>query len=201
MNSVSPPLSEEALPPTLSGRWPELKVESATFFHPPLRAFFSDRVECWKSLRTDNAQLAQVRATEWNARWWKHVAELQGVEPPDGPGSRGEEWCDAATKTHINDNPCYYYSYAIATVLKFQFHDYIARKILHQPPQTCNYAGNREVGAFLKKMLATGGTRDWRVLLRETTGENLSTRAMKDYFAPLQAWLEKENAGRPIGWD
>ncbi len=143
----------------------------------------------------------QLPATEWNARWWKHVAELQGVEPPDGPGSRGEEWCDAATKTHINDNPCYYYSYAIATVLKFQFHDYIARKILHQPPQTCNYAGNREVGAFLKKMLATGGTRDWRVLLRETTGENLSTRAMKDYFAPLQAWLEKENAGRPIGWD
>src|SRR5436190_23421366 len=27
---------------------------------------------------------------------------------------------------------------AFATVFKFQLHDYIARKILHQPPQSCN---------------------------------------------------------------
>lgn len=140
-------------------------------------------------------------ATEWNRRWWKYVQDYQGVEPPAGADSRGEEWCDAATKTHINDNPCYYYSYAIATVLKFQFHDHIARKILHQPPQHCNYAGKKEVGDFLRRMLAPGGTRDWRQLLRETTGEDLSTRAMKEYFAPLQSWLEKQNAGRQIGWD
>ncbi|KAB2664919.1 MAG: M2 family metallopeptidase [Verrucomicrobia bacterium] len=139
--------------------------------------------------------------TEWNRRWWRHVADFQGVEPPSGPDSRGEEWCDAATKTHINDNPCYYYSYAIATVLKFQFHDHIARKILHQPPQRCNYEGSREAGEFLRRMLATGGTRDWRALLREATGEDLGTRAMVEYFAPLQQWLEKENAGRKIGWE
>ncbi len=139
--------------------------------------------------------------SEWNRRWWDHVAKFQGVEPPAGPGSRGEEFCDAATKTHINDNPCYYYSYAIATVLKFQFNDYIAKNILKQPPQSCNYAGNREVGAFLRKMLEHGGTRDWRTLLKETTGEDLSTRAMRDYFAPLMAWLEKQNAGRQIGWE
>lgn len=140
-------------------------------------------------------------ASEYNARWWRHVADFQGVEPPAGPGTRGEEFCDAATKTHINDNPAYYYSYAIATVQKFQIHDHIARRILHQPPQSCDYAGNREVGDFLKKFLSVGATRDWRQLLREATGEELSTRAMKDYFAPLQKWLEKENAGRKIGWE
>ncbi|HTI69654.1 MAG TPA: M2 family metallopeptidase [Candidatus Limnocylindria bacterium] len=140
-------------------------------------------------------------ASEWNKRWWKHVADFQGVEPAGGIDSRGEEWCDAATKTHINDNPCYYYSYAIATVLKFQFHDYIAKNILHQPPQHCSYAGNKEVGDFLRKMLSTGGTRDWRQLLHETTGEDLSTRAMKEYFAPLMAWLEEQNKGRQIGWE
>jgi peptidyl-dipeptidase A len=138
---------------------------------------------------------------DWNKRWWQHVADFQGVEPPGGPGSRGEEWCDAATKTHINDNPCYYYSYAIATVLKFQFHDYIARHILHQPPQHCSYAGNKDVGDFLRKMLSAGATRDWRQLLRDTTGEELSTRAMKEYFAPLMAWLEEQNKGRQIGWE
>ncbi len=139
--------------------------------------------------------------SEYNARWWRHVADFQGVEPPAGAGTRGEEFCDAATKTHINDNPAYYYSYAIATVQKFQIHDHIARRILHQPPQSCDYAGNKEVGDFLKKFLSVGATRDWRQLLREATGEDLSTRAMKDYFAPLQKWLEKENAGRKIGWE
>jgi len=135
---------------------------------------------------------------QWNARWWQYVRDLQGVEPPT---ARGEEWCDAATKTHINDNPAYYYSYAIATVLKFQLHDTIARKILHQPPQACNYANNKEVGAFLKSILEKGATEDWRKLLREATGEDLSTRAMVDYFKPLQAWLEEQNRGRPIGWE
>ena len=62
---------------------------------------------------------------QWNARWWQYVRDFQGIEPP---APRGEEWCDAATKTHINDTPCYYPNYAFATVLKFQLNDYIARK-------------------------------------------------------------------------
>jgi len=135
---------------------------------------------------------------EWNARWWQYVRDFQGIEPPS---DRGEEWCDAATKTHINDNPCYYYSYAVATVLKFQLHDHIARKILHQPPQACNYAENAEVGAWLKSILDKGGTEDWRTLLREKTGEDLSTRAMVEYFKPLMGWLEEQNRGRQIGWE
>jgi peptidyl-dipeptidase A len=135
---------------------------------------------------------------QWNARWWQYVRDFQGVEPPS---PRGEEFCDAATKTHINDNPCYYYSYAIAFVLKFQLHDYIARKILHQPPQNCNYANNRKVGDFLRSYLVKGATEDWRKVLHDLTGEDLSTRAMVEYFKPLMAWLQKQNEGRQIGWD
>ena len=135
---------------------------------------------------------------QWNARWWKYVGEFQGIEPP---AARGEEWCDAATKTHINDVPCYYPNYAFATVLKFQLNDHIARKILHQPPQTCNYSGNKEVGAFLHHLMAKGATEDWRKVLREATGEDLSTRAILEYYAPLLHWLEEQNKGRPIGWE
>ena len=135
---------------------------------------------------------------QWNARWWQYVRNLQGIEPPS---PRGEEFCDAATKTHINDTPFYYYSYAIATVLKFQLHDYIARRILHQPPQACNYANNKEVGDFLRGILVKGGTEDWRKVLRDATGEDLSTRAMVEYFKPLMAWLREQNKGRPIGWE
>lgn len=135
---------------------------------------------------------------EWNARWWQYKRDFQGVEPP---APRGEELCDAATKTHINDVPCYYFSYAIATVLKFQLHDHIARKVLRQPPHNCNYANHPEAGEFLRSIMKHGASRDWRELLREATGEDLSTRAMVEYFKPLMAWLEKENAGRKIGWE
>jgi peptidyl-dipeptidase A len=135
---------------------------------------------------------------QWNARWWKYVGDMQGIEPP---GPRGEEFCDAATKTHINDTPAYYYNYAFATVFKFQLHDYIADHILHQPPQSCNYADNKEVGKWLDNILKKGGTENWRKVLKDATGEDISTRAMADYFKPLQSWLEEQNKGRQIGWD
>ncbi|GLH73360.1 peptidase M2 [Geothrix limicola] len=136
-------------------------------------------------------------ADQMNARWWKQVHDLQGVEPPS---PRGEQFCDAPTKTHINDTPAYYYSYGWATVFKFQMHDHIAKKILHQDPHATNYAGHKEVGDFLKKVLSKGATEDWRKVLKDATGEDLSTRAMMDYFKPLMAWLEKQNKGRQIGW-
>ena len=137
-------------------------------------------------------------ADQWNKRWWQYVRDFQGIEPPT---ERGEEWCDPATKTHINDTPCYYYSYAIAQVFKYQLNDYIAKNILHQPPQSCNYAGSKEVGDFLRKVMEKGKTEDWRKVLKEATGEELSTRAMVDYYKPLLQWLEVQNKGRPIGWE
>lgn len=137
-------------------------------------------------------------ADQWNARWWQYVRDFQGVEPP---AARGEEWCDAATKTHINDTPCYYYSYAIAQVFKYQLNDYIAKHIRKQPPQSCNYAGNKEVGDFFRKIMEKGKTEDWRQVLKEATGEELSTRAMVEYYAPLMKWLQEQNKGRPIGWE
>jgi len=137
-------------------------------------------------------------ASEWNARWWQYVRDFQGIEPPS---ERGEQYCDAATKTHINDTPAYYHNYAFAQVFKYQLNDYIARKILHQPPQACNYSGSREAGAFIRDIMRRGATEDWRKVLREATGEDFSTRAMLDYYAPLMKWLEEQNKGRPIGWE
>jgi peptidyl-dipeptidase A len=137
-------------------------------------------------------------STEWNRRWWQYVRDFQGIEPPT---ERGEEFCDPATKTHINDTPAYYHNYAFAQVFKYQLHDYIARKILHQRPQSCNYAGNKEVGDWLRAIMERGATEDWRKVLRNATGEDFSTRAMIEYYAPLMKWLEEQNKGRVIGWE
>jgi peptidyl-dipeptidase A len=131
----------------------------------------------------------ELPADRFNARWWELVQRYQGVVPP---APRGEDLCDPCTKTHVNDDPAEYYDYAIATVLKFQLHDHIARNILKQDPRSCSYYGNREVGRFLRGILEQGATRDWREVLREATGEDLSTRALVDYYRPLREWLESQ---------
>ena len=135
---------------------------------------------------------------EYNKRWWEYVAKYQGVAPPE---PRGEKFCDPATKTHINDDPAQYYDYALAAAIKYQLHDYISRKILKQDPNNANYYGNKEVGKFLWDILKLGQTRDWREVLKEKTDEELSTRAMLEYFKPLMAYLEQENKGRTTSWE
>ena len=130
---------------------------------------------------------------EFNTRWWAYVRRFQGIVPPS---TRGDDYCDAATKTHIIDDPAQYYDYALSCVLKFHLHDYIARRILHQDPRNCNYYGNREVGDFLRSIMAPGASRDWRSVLKEKTGEDLSARAMLDYYRPLLEYLKQQNRGR-----
>ena len=122
----------------------------------------------------------------------------QGITPPTERGEVGS--ADAATKTHINDDPAQYYDYAIATVLKFQLHDHITREILKQDPHDCNYYGNAAVGKFLRDILALGATRDWDAVLKEATGRSLTAEPMMTYFAPLMTWLQQQNAGRKVGW-
>jgi peptidyl-dipeptidase A len=133
----------------------------------------------------------ELPVDQFNKRWWELIAQFQGIEPPE---PRGEEFCDGCTKTHIIDDPAQYYDYAIASLIKYQLHDYIARQILRQDPHQCNYYGNKEVGEWLWDLLSAGATRDWQQLLREKTGEDLSSRAMLEYFRPLNEFLEKENA-------
>jgi peptidyl-dipeptidase A len=129
----------------------------------------------------------------WNQRWWELAALYQGIEPPS---PRGERYCDAATKTHINDDAAQYYDYAMSSVLLFQLHDHIARNILNEDPRDTNYYGRREVGEFLRGILRPGASVDWRQVLREKTGEDLSAKAMVRYFEPLLLWLREQNRGR-----
>lgn len=130
---------------------------------------------------------------QFNKRWWELAAQYQGIAPPT---TRGEEYCDAATKTHINDDPAQYYDYALSYILLFQVHDYISKNILHQDPHLTNYYGNKEVGKFIGDIMKPGASADWRKLLKEKTGSDLSAKAMLDYFAPLMDYLKKENEGR-----
>ncbi|MCS6884682.1 MAG: M2 family metallopeptidase [Acidobacteriota bacterium] len=130
--------------------------------------------------------------SKYNARWWELVKKYQGIVPPM---RRSEAYCDACTKTHINDDPAAYYDYALSYVLLFQLHDHIA-KMLKQDPHATNYYGQKAAGDFLKQIMRPGSSRNWRLVLRENTGEDLSAAAMVRYFEPLLEYLKQVNKGR-----
>lgn len=130
---------------------------------------------------------------EYNKRWWELAKKYQGIVPPS---ERGEEYCDAASKTHINNDPAQYYDYAMSYVLLFQMHDHISKNILKQDPHSTNYGGNKEVGEFIKAIMYPGASVDWREHLRKLIGTDMSAKAMVDYFAPLTDYLKEVNKGR-----
>lgn len=142
----------------------------------------------------ENALYAEnLPKDQFNKKWWELAKQYQGMVSPT---ERGEEFCDAASKTHINNDAAQYYDYAVSYILLFQFHDYIAKNILDQDPHATNYYGSKAVGDFLRSVLETGANNDWRVLLKESIGSEMSAKPMLDYFAPLMDYLKEVNKGR-----
>lgn len=142
----------------------------------------------------ENALYAEnLPKNEFNKKWWELAKKYQGMVPPT---ERGEEFCDAASKTHINNDAAQYYDYAVSYILLFQFHDHISKNILKQDPHATNYFGSKDVGAFIRGVLETGANNDWRELLKESVGSEMSAKPMLEYFNPLMGYLKKQNKGR-----
>lgn len=130
---------------------------------------------------------------QFNKKWWELAKKYQGIVPPS---IRGEEYCDAATKTHINNDPAQYYDYALSYTILYQLHNYIAKNILHEDPHATNYFGQKSIGDFMMKIMRPGASKEWRQVLKESTGDELSAKAMMEYFQPLMSWLHEQNKGR-----
>jgi len=142
----------------------------------------------------ENALYAEnLPKDQFNEKWWELAKKYQGMVPPT---ERDESFCDAASKTHINNDAAQYYDYAVSYILLFQFHNYIAKNILKQDPHATNYYGSKEVGDYLKEILKTGANNDWRKLLKESVGSEMSAKPMLEYFAPLMEYLKEQNKGR-----
>jgi peptidyl-dipeptidase A len=174
---------------------PDARVDSmAQLLHEALASVVFIPFAAGTMTRFEHALYAErLPADSFNAKWWELAKQYQGIVPPS---ARDERWADGLTKTHVNDDPAQYYDYALSYALLFQLHDHIARQILHQDPHDTDYYGHREVGDFLKRLMAPGATRPWREVLRETTGRELDGKAMVEYFEPLYVWLQQQNRGR-----
>lgn len=174
---------------------------SADVEHDPIEILFREALDIVVGIPWSAGVMTHFEADlysglavqEYNRRWWQHVRAFQGIEPPS---ERGEEFCDACTKTHVINYPARYYDYAISAVILYQLRGHIAEEILGQDPHAANYWGRKEVGSFLSGILELGNTRDWREVMREKLGEEISATPMLAYFEPLVSYLKEVNQGR-----
>jgi peptidyl-dipeptidase A len=140
----------------------------------------------------------QISPAQYNQAWWALRKEYQGVAPP---GTRSEQDFDAGAKYHVPANTPYS-RYFLAAILQFQFHrSFAAAAGCKDPLNRCSIYSNAAAGAKLAKMLQMGASRPWPEALAAGTGQSrMDATAIVDYFAPLKAWLDEQNKGKPVGW-
>ena len=140
----------------------------------------------------------EVPPAGYNAAWWELKKKYQGVVPPE---ARTEADFDPGAKFHVPGNTPYM-RYFLADVLQFQFHRALAQAAgCKEPLYRCSIYGNREAGRRLNEMLEMGASRPWPEALEKLTGQRkIDATAIRDYFAPLKAWLDEQNKGQPSGW-
>lgn len=139
-----------------------------------------------------------IPATGYEKGWNDLRLHYQGVVPPV---ARDETRFDPGAKYHVPASVPYT-RYFLARLLQFQFYQAACRQAGWKGPlHRCSFYGNKEVGAKLNAMLSMGQSKPWPDALQVFTGSReISGQALVDYFAPLKAWLDKQNKGHPSGW-
>ncbi len=140
----------------------------------------------------------QIPPEKYNQTWWDLKLKYQGVAPPV---DRSEEDFDPGAKYHVAANVPYM-RYFLADILQFQFHRALAQAAgCKEPLHRCSIYGNKEAGKRLNAMLEMGMSRPWPDALEAITGQRqMDATAIRDYFAPLERWLNEQNRGKPVGW-
>jgi len=140
----------------------------------------------------------EITPADYNRAWWALRLKYQGVAPGL---ARSEEDFDPAAKYHVAANVPYT-RYFLAHILQFQFHRALSNTAgCTGPLNRCSIYGNKEAGRRLNDMLAMGCSKPWPDALEVLTGQRqMDATAIRDYFAPLQKWLDEQNKGKPVGW-
>jgi peptidyl-dipeptidase A len=140
----------------------------------------------------------EVGPEQYNDIWWQLREQYQGVAAPN---ERPANAFDPGAKYHVPGNTPYT-RYFLAAILQFQFHRALCETAGYEGPiHRCTIYGSEEAGDRLQAMMEMGRSRPWPEALEVLTGSpDMDASAILDYFAPLQTWLEEQNAGRQCGW-
>jgi peptidyl-dipeptidase A len=139
-----------------------------------------------------------IAPEQYNQAWTDLRRDYQGIVPPV---ARPATAFDPGAKYHIPGNVPYM-RYFLALVLQFQFFQAACDTAGWTGPlHRCSFYDNKQVGEKLNAMLALGASEPWPEALEAFTGSReMSGKALAEYFAPLKAWLDEQNAGKVAGW-
>jgi peptidyl-dipeptidase A len=139
-----------------------------------------------------------ISPAEYNTAWVDLKREYQGIVPPV---ERPADAFDPGAKYHIPASVPYM-RYFLARILQFQFFKAACDEAGWTGPlHRCSFYGNEAVGRKLNAMLEMGASKPWPDALETFTGSReISGQALVEYFAPLKAWLDEQNRGKPSGW-
>jgi peptidyl-dipeptidase A len=145
----------------------------------------------------------EIPPDQYNRAWWDLRLKYEGIAPPL---ARSEEDFDPGAKYHVPANVPYM-RYFLADILQFQFHRALAKEAgcpspgSGTPLNRCSIYQSKEAGAKLNAMLEMGESKPWQDALNQIAGtRQMDATAILDYFAPLKAWLDEQNQGKPVGW-
>jgi peptidyl-dipeptidase A len=140
----------------------------------------------------------EIAPADYNKAWWDLRLKYQGVAPA---AARPADAFDPGAKYHVPAGVPYT-RYFLADILQFQFHRALTKTAgCAGPLNRCSIYGNAAAGQRLRETLAMGQSRPWPDALEALTGQRqMDATAIRDYFAPLQKWLDRQNEGKPVGW-
>ena len=140
----------------------------------------------------------EIKPEDYNKAWWDLRLKYQGVAPVS---ARGEEYFDPGAKYHVPANVPYT-RYFMAFILEFQFHRALAQAAgCTLPVHRCSIYESAAAGKKLNSMLSMGLSRPWPEALETIAGtKQMDATAILDYFKPLDAWLDEQIKGKPVGW-
>ena len=142
----------------------------------------------------------EITPEKYNQAWWELRQKYQGVAPPV---ARSESDFDPGAKYHVPANvPYTRYFLARHPPVPVPPGAGARRPAARSPLHRCSIYGTRRPAARLNAMLADGDepARGRRRSRRSPGSDRWTRRAILDYFAPLQKWLDEQNKGKPVGW-
>ena len=141
-----------------------------------------------------------------NCHWVKLRLDIQGIAPAN---RRSEEFFDPGAKYHVAANVGYV-RYFTAHIYEFDFFRAmcLAAKAYDpndpdKPLHRCDFYNSKEAGKLLFSMLKLGSSKPWKEVIEVMTGvAGMRTEAFREYFKPLEKWLQEENErnGVKVGW-
>ncbi|XP_077483574.1 angiotensin-converting enzyme-like protein Ace3 isoform X3 [Amblyomma americanum] len=137
---------------------------------------------------------------EMNTRFWKYRTLYQGISPPVKRGSKDfDAGVDPNVLAHVP-----YLGKFVSIILTFQMFEYMCELDTQNREQDlidCQLHGKKKIGDILKKSLKLGASKPWQDVLQILAGTSqLSGKAVRKYFRPLENWLNRQIAGETVGW-